>query len=53
MLDPRLNWKKISKNKDVLALIESMLKTQEKIRKLDEGALLRYQLEFINLPTEN
>jgi len=43
-----INWNKISENEDVIILIKEYIELEDKIRKLDNEALINYALEVIN-----
>lgn len=44
-----MDWKKISDNLEVIELIKEIEKLESKIRKLDDKALIRYQLEILSI----
>lgn len=43
-----IDWNKISNNSEVIELIKELQELEHKIRKLDDRALMKYQLEIIN-----
>lgn len=42
-----VNWKKVSDNEEVIKLIKELEKLEEKIRSIDQMALIRYELEVL------
>jgi hypothetical protein len=42
-----IDWKKVTNNKKVINLIKEREKIEEKIRAIDEMALVRYELEAL------
>lgn len=45
----KLDYSKISKNKEVIKLLKERKLLEDKISKLDPKALIKYELEVINL----
>ncbi len=41
-----IDWKKVTNNKEVIKLLKQRNKIEEKIRTIDENALIKYELEI-------
>ena len=44
-----IDWKKVTNNKEVIKLIKQRNKIEEKIRAIDENALIKYELEILQI----
>jgi len=48
-----MNYKTISKNIEVIKLLKKRKEIEDKIYKLDENALINYELKLLNSPVIN
>ena len=48
-----MNYKTISKNIEVIKLLKKRKEIEDKIYKLDENALINYELKLLSIPSIN
>ena len=48
-----MNYKTISKNIEVIKLLKKRKEIEDKIYKLDENALINYELKLLSSPSNN
>tara|TARA_B100001564_G_scaffold285006_1_gene247855 strand:+ start:267 stop:482 length:216 start_codon:yes stop_codon:yes gene_type:complete len=47
----KIDYTKITKNNEVIKLLKKRKEIEDKINKLDENALIKYELKLLNSPT--
>lgn len=47
----KMDYTKITKSNEVIKLLEKRKEIEDKINKLDENALIKYELKLLNSPT--
>ena len=48
-----MNWTKITDNSEVKALLKERKDIENKIKAIDENALIMYELEVLNIPVDS
>ena len=46
-----MDYRKITKNNEVIKLLEKRKEIEDKINKLDENALIKYELKLLSSPS--
>lgn len=49
--DYKINWKKVTKNKEAITLIKAIEVLEDRVRELDATAMLNYRLEVFKSDT--